>query len=120
MRTEEFEQEFVAVFQRDDALVIGTEATEIVLTGDLDAFIDRVRSAASLIDSDERECSRCGDSVQTLNSQDECMGCEEARANGNVCSRCDEDVDWSDMHAYKTKKGKTVCGSCAHDERRSG
>jgi hypothetical protein len=28
-----------------------------------------------------RECSRCGDDVLILNSQDECMGCEEERAH---------------------------------------
>jgi hypothetical protein len=50
---------------------------------------DRVRELLDLLtwwfgedkegDDDERSCSRCGDAVQILNSQDECMGCEEER-----------------------------------------
>ena len=70
----------------------------------------------------QRECSRCGDEVDILNSDDECLGCEEERARGDVCSRCDETIDWStDMHAYKSaKKQKPVCGSCHHNARRSG
>lgn len=30
----------------------------------------------------ERQCSRCGDDVDILNSQDECLGCEEERESG--------------------------------------
>jgi hypothetical protein len=68
-------------------------------------------------ESDKRECSRCGDEVSILNSQDECLSCEETAR----CSRCDEDIMTDDMHAYQTKKKQRwVCGSCAHDERRSG
>lgn len=68
-------------------------------------------------DRDERECSRCGDEVLILNSHDECMACE-----GTVrCSRCDADIMTDDMHAYReTEDGPWVCGSCSHDENRSG
>lgn len=34
----------------------------------------------------ERECSRCGDDVDILNSRDECLGCEEERARETASS----------------------------------
>lgn len=71
------------------------------------------------LDLDERECSRCGDEVQILNSRDECSACEEARSKGRVCSRCAEDISPDDMHSHK-KGGLTICGSCVHNEKRSG
>lgn len=58
---------------------------------------DRVRELLDLLtwwfgedkegDDDERSCSRCGDAVQILNSQDECMGCEEERATISALER---------------------------------
>lgn len=89
---------------------------------------DQVRRLRDLLtawlsedEGDLRECSRCGDEVQILNSRDECSGCEEERANGAVCKRCDQTIDWStDMRAYRTKKGNSICGSCHHNARRSG
>jgi formylmethanofuran dehydrogenase subunit E len=36
------------------------------------------------------------------------------------CHRCGEEPDPHDMHTYRSKKGNLICGSCAHNERRSG
>lgn len=35
----------------------------------------------------DRECSRCGEEVSILNSQDECLGCEEERATRAALER---------------------------------
>lgn len=74
-------------------------------------------------EDEERECSRCEDTVLVLNSRDECAACEAARERGDICSRCDEDIDWNPaLGAYKVSTSEAVvavCGGCAHNERRS-
>lgn len=81
---ERFEQEHLAVMpsaREDGAIEIQTEGTILVISGDLDHFIERVREAAEMAERerDERACARCGDEVLVLNSRDECAGCEEDR-----------------------------------------
>lgn len=121
------DQQFLAITASDrseGAIEIGTDASVIVIAGDLQAFIRRITDAVTLLETDdardERECSRCGDEVLVLNSRDECLACEVARAAGDVCSRCDQDVDWDPALGAYREAGVTICGSCAHNERRSG
>lgn len=71
-------------------------------------------------DSDERECSRCGDTVQILNARDECMGCEEERATpGRVCISCDETIPDCEQ-GFRWRDECQICSGCAHDAHRSG
>lgn len=63
-------------------------------------------------EDDERECSRCGDEVQYLNSEDECLGCEAATR----CPNCGDDLDEEDGR----ERFKNWCTSCVHDAERCG
>jgi hypothetical protein len=120
-----------------DTLILETPTIRILIDGlvgsGIVSRISSVLSDADILDAldpdrDERECSRCGDEVLVLNTLDECSACEAGRANGDICLACGVDIDWStDMHAYRPHdgsgaggEGPALCGSCVHNERRSG
>lgn len=89
-----------------DAVDVTTAINQALLDEELYAF-----------QSDLRECSRCGEEVSILNSDDECLGCEEERASFVECDECPEKATnfWPNL-----KEPVKLCASCTHNARRSG
>ncbi len=72
----------------------------------------------------DRECSRCGDEVTTLSSDDECAACEALPK----CDECDTREGDEDQLGHPIELSHwprlippvQMCPSCEHNARRSG
>ena len=104
-----------------DAREGGSNDAEIVAASD---FIEALMDYAGISGEDEedaRECDRCGDEVQYLNSAEECAALPK-------CDECDTREGDDDHHGHPIELNRwpklnppvQMCPSCTHNAYRSG